>query len=171
MPGPVSSPGANVFIADERRNWLTDGEGDQLQKLYDAYHRNEIIHPVSTALWYHDYCSWLYYIDVRWTLISIALDSLVHTDSYRSTKQFAKRVPRLANEVNMAITEQEATQFYELRSGLVHGGLGEMSADNQHLYRLMEELLRRVIKRAIIEPQFSAFLADHDLIRNTWSLD
>jgi hypothetical protein len=38
-----------------------------------------------------------------------------------STKQFVVRVPQLAKEVGIIISEDEARDMYDLRSTLVHG--------------------------------------------------
>lgn len=170
VPGPVSGPGADAFIADNTRNWLTESEVNELKKLFADYQRNSLLQPVSTCLWYYEYCSWQKYTDIRWTLVSTALESILHTDRYYSTKQFTVRIPKLAEAVGMIISEKEAEQFYDLRSGLVHSGLGDLSTDNQQLYCSMEELLRRVIKHSIINPKFSTFLADRNQIQNAWPL-
>ncbi len=170
VPGPVSGPGAEAFIADNTRNWLTESKVNELKKLFADYQRDSLLRPVSTCLWYYEYCSWQKYIDIRWTLVSTALESIVHTDRHHSTKQFTVRIPKLAETVGMIIPEKEAEQFYDLRSSLVHSGLGDLSTDNKQLYCLMEELLRRVIKYSIINPKFSAFLADSNQIQNAWPL-
>jgi len=170
VPGPVSGSGSEVFVADDTRNWLTEIEINELKKLFTAYQSNSLLRPVSTCLWYYEYCSWQKYIDIRWTLVSTALESIVHTGRHHSTRQFTVRIPKLAEAVGMIIQEKEAEQFYDLRSNLVHSGLGDLSTDNQRLYCLMEELLRRVIKYSIINPKFSAFLADCNQIQNAWPL-
>lgn len=171
IPGPVSGSGSEAFVSDDDMgNWLTETEINELKDLFTAYKRNSLMRPVSTCLWYYEYCSWQKYIDIRWTLVSTALESIVHTGRHRSTKQFTARIPELAKIVGMIIQEQQAEQFYDLRSSLVHCGLGDLTTDNKQLYCLMEELLRQVIKKSIIDPEFSAFLADRDQIQSTWPL-
>lgn len=58
VPGPVSGPGAEAFIADNTRNWLTESEVNELKKLFADYQRNSLLRPVITCLWYYEYCSW-----------------------------------------------------------------------------------------------------------------
>jgi len=171
IPGPVGGPGSDVYIADDnRRNWLNQLEASQLKKLYTAYQTHGLSDPLSTALWYHEYCTRQYYVDVRWALVSTALESIVHVERYKSTRQFAKRIPMLAKEVKTNITEEEANDFYNLRSEIIHSGMGKLEADHKRLYIMMEDLLRRAITRGIYEPDFSSFLANRDQIRNTWTL-
>jgi hypothetical protein len=108
--------------------------------------------------------------NVRWVLIATALESLIHTNRYRSGFQFRTRTAKMAGAVGLpAFTEAEAQSFYELRSHLAHGQeTGKLSPPDYALYRLGEDVLRKVIAKAVRDPSFAATFADNNTIEGNW---
>ena len=169
---PISLEGhpTGAWIADrEGRDWLTDGDAAELEKLVG---RMPLAVParITRAFWYNELTATNYYADVRWVLIATALESLIHTSRDRSGYQFRTRTAKMAVAVGLpAFTETEAGSFYDLRSHLAHGQeTGQLSPANYALYRLGEDVLRKVIARAILEPSFAATFADGTAIEGNW---
>lgn len=173
IPGPVRGLGSEAYVANEdRRTWLIASDLEELKKLLDKMGTAQLPPRVNRALWHHEFAARIQEISVRWTLICTALEALVHTDRQGSTKQFTKRVSKLAGELQVQFSEDEALEAYDFRSRIVHGqGLASLSNKHRDLYERMEEVLRRTLNRAIGEQDFAKTF-DSDLeIRNRWSLD
>src|SRR5271165_133689 len=107
---------------------------------------------ITRALWYNELTARNYHADVRWVLIATALESLIHTSRNGSGHQFRTRTAKMAVAVGLpAFTEAEALRFYDLRSHLAHGQeTGQLTPVNYPLYCLGEDVLRKVIARAIL---------------------
>jgi hypothetical protein len=169
---PISLEGhpTGAWIADrDGRDWLTDGDAADLEKLVG---RMPLAVParVSRALWYSELTATNYFADVRWVLIATALESLIHTARERSGYQFRTRTAKMAIAVGLpAFTEADAQSFYHLRSHLAHGQeTGQLTPPHYALYRLGEDVLRKVIAKAILEPAFAATFADKAAIEGNW---
>jgi hypothetical protein len=169
---PISLEGhpTGAWIADrDGRDWLTDADAAELEKLIA---RLPLAVPprISRALWYNELAARNYYADVRWVHIATALESLIHTSKNGSGHQFRTRTAKMAAAVGLpAFTEAEAREFYDLRSHLAHGQeTGQLSPTNYALYRLGEDVLRKVIARAILEPSFAAQFADSTAVEGNW---
>ncbi len=163
-----------VFLSPQRiRDWLT---------LEDAYVLKELAprHPLSlpervhNAYWHHEYAARTYYINHRWSFICTGLEALTHTDKWHSTRQFAKRVPALAAELGIALSEDQAADIYDARSRLAHGlsllakGPGSPSASQVEAYDLIEDILRLAVLRSMRDPTFANIFRDDDSIRTRW---
>ncbi|MFC2166166.1 hypothetical protein ACFLT2_14355, partial [Acidobacteriota bacterium] len=149
IPGPVSGFGAHAWVAtEESRNWLTEIEGEELSELFINYKKSNLPQRIRQALWYLEYIFRLSHLDIRWPLLCTALESLIHTDKYRSTRQFSKRVSKLANEVGIHnFDETKAEQAYNYRSTLIYGKLlRDLEHYEAELYIGMEEILIKVLK-------------------------
>jgi len=174
IPGPVSDFGAHAWVTREsHRNWLTENEGKELAILVKAYNNAELPKRVKQALWILEYVFRTYYIDIRWPLICIGLESLIHTDKYKSTKQFSCRVSKLAKEVGKSdFTEIIAEDAYTARSTVVHGqlinGLEEYKLE---LYEALEEILRLILKKSILNNSFAYIFSSTDKIKERWPID
>ena len=102
----------------------------------------------------------------------MGLESLIHTDMWKSTLQFSKRVPKIAEQVGIQdFNEDNANDAYDMRSGLVHGQLlrdiGEIKLE---LYEKVEKILRLAIKRAILEPSYNLTFSCDDKIRENFPI-
>lgn len=169
IPGPISGSGSDAFNSITGQNWLSESDGKQLKDIMHAYMINPLREPISRALWYHEFASRVYELEVRWALINTGIEALIHTDKYNSTKQFVVRVPQLAKKVGITISEDEARDMYDLRSALVHGQ-NPSGSKIISLYQSMEKILREVIKKSILDPKFSSFLEDKNKIKSIWSI-
>ncbi len=173
VPGPVAGHGADAHLPTEgHRDWLIAGDLDVLKLLAHHLPLSHLPTRVWRALWYHEYAARTWQLDVRWTLISTALEALVHTDRYNSTRQFTKRVPQVANELaGCEFSEDDAEAAYDFRSSLSHGrGLPVPSNETQNLYERMGTVLRQTLKRCVLEGEISAIFSDEQTIRDRWPL-
>lgn len=171
VPGPVPGHGADAYVPTEgHRDWLIAGDLDALKLLVHHLPLSHFPPRVWRALWYHEYAARTWHLDVRWTLISTALEALVHTDRCNSTRQFTKRVPQVANELaGREFGEDDAEAAYDLRSSLSHGrGLPVPSNETQDLYERMETVLRQALKRCILEGDIAGIFSDDQTIRDRW---
>jgi len=173
IPGPVSNFGAHAWVAtEESRNWLTEIEGEELSELFNKYKNSNLPTRIRQASWYLEYIFRSYHLDIRWPLLCTALESLIHTDKYKSTRQFSKRVSRLANEVGIQnFDETKAEQAYDYRSRLVHGQLlRDLKEYDAELYIGMEEILRKVLKLSIISNSFAKVFSSEASIKKRWPI-
>lgn len=174
IPGPVSGLLAQAYVAPPvTRNWLTDNEASDLHDLLIDYHAISTNLPprIKRALWNHEYAAACYWEEIRWTIIATALESLVHTDRDRSTKQFVHRVAALADRVGVNFTQDDAKNAYDNRSTLAHGqevAPGENATTA--LYCRMEAVLRSAVRTAIHDATFRAIFDSDDNIRAEFPL-
>jgi hypothetical protein len=67
--------------------------------------------------------------------------------------------------------EDKAKEAYAMRSMLVHGQLlRDLEENKLELYQEIEELLRIVIKRAILDSTFAEIFSSDERIRNKWPI-
>jgi len=174
IPGAVTGFGAYAWVIKENcRNWLTEEDGSEISSLMSAYHKANLPRRVHQALWFLEYAFRTELIDIRWPLTCMGFESLIHTDRYRSTKQFSKRVAKLALEVGKTdFNEQKAEEVYSMRSRLVHGQLiGNLEDDTWNLIVSLEDTLRAVLKKSILNQSFADIFSSDDLIRSKWPID
>lgn len=174
IPGPVQGLGSEAYVANaDCRTWLTTTDLKNLKELLAAMSATELPPRVKRALWHHEFAARIQEISVRWTLICTALEALVHTDRLGSTKQFTRRVSKLAGEFQtVQFSEDDAKEAYDFRSRISHGqGLTSLSDKNRDLYERMEELLRQSVVRAILNPDFAKIFSSDVEIKKHWSLD
>jgi hypothetical protein len=167
---PLVGAYRGAWIAERDRDWLTSNDCLELQKLIAALPL-ALPERISRALWYNEYAARTYFADVRWTMIATALEALIHTDRNGSTAQFVTRTTKMAIAVGLhAFNKDNALQFYDRRSSLAHGqGLGSLRSEDQLLYILGEDLLRAVLKTAVLDSQFATTFKDNNSIRQHWS--
>lgn len=175
VPAEVRGLSPDTFLSpNHKRDWLSQAEAKLVVEL-DA--KTTTLAPpsfprrVSRALWYYDYTQKTYYADLRWTLIATALEALIHTGKWDSTKHFTRRVPALAADVGVpALTTDECEDAYDYRSRLSHGDgfLSDMRAADITLYDKLEETLRLAILKAFEEPAFAAIFLDDSQIAARW---
>jgi len=171
IPGQVTGHGADAWVAKENhRDYLTNDDLVVLRQLMTGFPLELLPARVWRALWYHEFAARIRYLDVRWTLISTALEALVHTDRCNSTRQFTKRVPELARELGgCEFREADAKVAYDLRSSLSHGqGLVAPSKETQDIYERMETVLRQTLMRCILESEIAAIFSSDMTVRDRW---
>lgn len=97
IPGSVVGLRMDAYVVPSAaRNWLTDSDASALGSLLIDFYATSVSLPprVQRALWNHEYAFTIQWMEVRWTVVATALESLIHTDRRRSTKQFIDRVSK-----------------------------------------------------------------------------
>ena len=99
-------------------------------------------------------------------MVCSGLEALVHTDRDRNTAQFTRRVPALASDIGVSISEAEAVETYDLRSRLAHGipflstATGQSLRTSQiQLYDWLEDTLRMAVLRSMQDQSFGAIFS------------
>jgi hypothetical protein len=179
-------PGSNAWVAQPERDWITVGQARQLRRLL-ACHRSTVLpERVKSALFYFEYAFWMYYVDVRWTLLVTALESLVHVNNERlpaktgrgkqryagSTKVFVDRLLQVQARIpGRRLGEATLRSIYSARSGLAHGQTyNHASKKNQRLYRSLEGLVRRILISAITDPQVTSLFTSRVAVTSSLPL-
>ena len=175
VPAEVHGLSPDTFLSpNHKRDWLSQAEAKlavELDAKTEPLTQPSYPRRVSRALWYYDYAQKTYYADLRWTLIATALEALIHTGRWDSTKHFTRRVPALAADVGApALTATECEDAYDYRSRLSHGDgfLSDMPSADITLYDKLEETLRLAILKAFVEPQFANIFLDDATISAQW---
>jgi len=154
-------PDSWLPLEESYRDWLIKEELEELKLLFDHMARATLPVRVSRALWYHEYAARTYYGEVRWVLICTALESLLNTCVYNSGKQFRGRVSQMAGTLSVAMTEDEASRAWGMRSHLSHGAAtGKLKPEEEEIYRKLEKILRGALQKAITDDCFALIFAD-----------
>lgn len=177
FPAQISGINREAFLSPNRtRDWLTAAEASELRELVPTL-QQQLPRRVHHGLWHHEYASRTYFLDHRWTLVCTGLEAFVHTDRNRNNAQFTRRVPALALELGINISEAEAADAYDLRSRLAHGvsflstGTSQGPSVSQvHLYDRLESTLRMAVLRAMRDGSFRSVFSLDCQIRSRWPI-
>lgn len=165
-----------AYVVDEEANWIRDEDVVPIRELIEAFDPQSLPERVKRAMWHYEYAASVYWVDLRWTLLVTALESLVHTDERSAPRnkrmgantQFIGRLLTLAGRVpGLTLDPEDLAAMYELRSGLAHGQSlpGGMSPQTRALYLHMEFALRSILSTAILDPAVAALLASDSTVR------
>jgi len=165
-----------AYVVDEEANWIRDEDIGPIRELIDAFDPQSLPERVKRAMWHYEYAASVYWVDLRWTLLVTALESLIHTDERAlprkkqagANTQFIGRLLTLAGRVpGLELDPEDLAAMYELRSGLAHGQSlpGGMSPGTRDLYLHMESALRSILITAIRDPAVAALFASDSVVR------
>lgn len=111
----------------------------------------------------------------RWTFVTQALQSIVCTDQRNTGSQFKKRLLKLADRLNIEISEPEINMIWkEKRCSVAHGGVirppawdHRSEAEEQELRLLCkaEAVIRGTLKATLLERGFADLWGDANAIR------
>ena len=166
----------DVFLGKGLRDWLSLQDGEDLRKLMPWVSKDKPMHKrIHRAYWYHEYAVRSYYLDARWTLVVSGLEALVSTGTHELTEKFVSRLSQIARELQIDFTDDELKLAYKLRSKLSHAEsflydlVAILPKEQQHeLYDRMESLLRRVLKRSLLDEEFGNFFRDDATVEARW---
>lgn len=150
------------------RKWLTQADGLRLQELvaaYDAALPNLADTRVGVAVSAFFESPFICHGRPRALLLVTTLEGLVSTSLERAFKQFTTRVPALASEVGLSKLDAAwAERIYGFRSKLAHGSALLQSVNERDRQAKLDdinstltdldELLRRVLRKALIDADF-----------------
>jgi len=169
----------DVILGRKNRDWLSEDDGRMLLKLMPWISTSKQMHgKVHRAYWNHENAMRSYYLDIRWTLIISAFESLLNTKDNDVTWQFRDRVRQLGAEFNLPFTDEELRIAYKLRSKLVHGesflsGMTNTLPENEHtpLYERLESLLRETVERCLLDQTFGDLFRNNASVNKRWRLN
>ena len=99
VPAELHGISPDIYLSPSHtRDWLTVPEAKLLAAVdAQSKHLTQPSFPkrVSRSLWYFDYAQRTYYADLRWTMVTTALEALIHTGTTNSTRHLSCGSPRL----------------------------------------------------------------------------
>jgi hypothetical protein len=168
-PADTATPFARAYpCTGVQRPWLTQEDAVELRTLivaYDEVRASLANTKVGLAISLFSESPFVYHGRPRATSLAIVLEALVNRSTVRAVKQFTSRLPVLAADVGLPqFNRRWAEQIYGLRSRLAHGErILPGSGDTSHAETIqglntamteMDELLRRVLNRALTDAAF-----------------
>jgi hypothetical protein len=116
------------------------------------------------ALWYFEYTARSHFVDVRWPLMATIAETLLST-SDDATRNFVKRVPQVAERLGLRISKRDVSEMWRTRSKIIHGAAARaLSARDLALYALLEDLIRVMLRTALLDRKFrKVFSADESI--------
>jgi hypothetical protein len=158
----------------DRPGWLDVDDAVQLSKRLEAHWNGPELPPrVSRALREVDAVTGARYLEYATPWVVGAFEALVKIGRNHLTAQFSQRVPAIAAEVDIELTVDECAAVYDDRSALVHGAGLDLSQPHDvdelgRRFNALQAALRRVIRRAIEDPEFAATFAEDERITERW---
>jgi hypothetical protein len=158
----------------DRPGWLDTQEASELRTLLNAYWGGPALpERVRRALRQAEAIMGERYLEYATPLVVGGFESLLKVGRDYLNAQFSQRVPALAAEIGVPLSVPECEQVYEDRSALVHGvGVDLKQAHERdefgRRFNALQETLRRVVRRAIEDPNFAAIFADDTRITSRW---
>ncbi len=169
VPHTEAQIGESAFVLDVNDNWLIPSDVPALAHLLTACNPTKIPKRVAAALWSNEMAARSYYSDMRWPLLVTGLESLVRIKNEKdqqggavgSTRAFVGRLGQLGQlDGTLAVSAPDLRAIYEKRSDLVHAlALVAMDQPTKALYRKLDNLLRAILRKAILDPGFAALFA------------
>jgi hypothetical protein len=172
VPGPISGPASAAYIADRSRaDWLSADDGEALSRLLAAYYADLPQGRVQRGLWHHENAARALDMAARWTSVVTGLEALFSVGSRWATQQFKQRCVRVAEELGIGLTLQQAGTAYSLRSRLAHGSMTSVAPDTLELYVSIERILRETIRLSLEEVVWRQRFATDDAVREAWPIE
>jgi hypothetical protein len=169
--------GQGNWVPEEKDNWFRDDDVTELTHLLESFRPSELPHRVTRAMWHYEYLAGIYWVDIRFTLLVTALESLVHTDERSrkdgrragSTRQFVGRLLTVGERKGWTVSANMLAAVYEYRSSLAHGqGMKAFDRDEVHRsYVEVDSFLRQMLLDAIRDPAEASVYTDDDSVRST----
>lgn len=172
IPAIKTGFGNVAYVAEPGYDWLTKKHVPQIAELVAKFNPATLPDRIKSALFYFDYATCTYYVDIRWPLLVTAAESLIHVNGERdplkpsnysgSTRVFVDRMLGIQSKVGeLGFTKENLRVIYHERSGLAHGqdftGLDFIRKD---LYHKLENGMRAVLRKAVIDGAFAAIFLD-----------
>jgi hypothetical protein len=172
----MSGISPDVFIGDRKDDWLTLADGDELLQLMPWASEERKMHPrVHRAFWHHDTAMNTYYLDLRWTFVTAGLEALLTVEETQVRFQFKSRASRLAAELGVNLSPDDAHDAFTVRSKLGHAqeflfGIHKKIPASKHipLYDKLETTLRLAVKRCLLDSSFADVFASADTVNDRW---
>lgn len=171
-PSNVDGCAGRSWVSDTNDNWLRDEDVHGIIELLVRFDPSNLPERVLQALWQHEFIHQMYFVDVRWPLAATGLESLIHTDKYRSTKQFVQRLLGVQESLGISLADEPTLErLYDRRSAVAHGArLGELDPLTRSDYMTLEHLLRVIVRSAILDPGIASLFENSAAIKKEWPI-
>ena len=178
IPFDYRGLGATAHVFEENSDCLWDDDVKELARLLAAFEPKRLPNRVKRALWHHEMCAGLYYVELKLPLFVTGLEALIHTDergrgrrAMGSTEQFVQRLLRLRQFVpELHWTERQLSDVYDHRSRLVHGrggGDAVLNPQGRAVVRALEHGYRAIVRKCIYSQAVADVFASDASIRAT----
>lgn len=172
----TSGVSPDVFIGAREEDWLTPADGDELLRLMPWTSEDQKMHPrVHRAFWHHDIAMHTYYLDSRWTFVTAGLEALLRVEEARVRFQFKSRASRLAAELGVDLSPDDAHDAFTVRSKLGHAqeflyGIHNRIPASKHipLYDKLETTLRLAVKKCLLDSSFADIFVSPETVNDRW---
>ena len=170
VPSRIDGPAGRGWVAEPDKNWIRDVDIADIRTVLAAFEAHPLPERVIQGLWQHEFLHQVPFVDVRWPLAAAGLESFVHTDRERSTRQFVVRILGIQEHLGVQLaSEDELVRAYDRRSAIAHGRrLGDLNPEIRADYVKLEGALRTILVSAIRDPAFGGIFANADRIRDMW---
>lgn len=171
-----------AYVNDVRQDWLIPSDVPEIAAVVNAYYTQKPPRRVLNALWHLETVFRNYYIEVRWPLVVTGLESLIHIAGERdsrnasryagSTRVFVQRLIGIGKaRPSIAVSEAALREIYDRRSTLAHGlTFGTMNEPDKGLYKLAEDLLRNILRNALLDRSFADTFASDSAVQAAYPL-
>jgi hypothetical protein len=186
IPGPVDTETAFAYRARQDRGWLDQSDAARLRDVIAAYQANQDTLPqrVGTALRKCENATRERFVESMSVQLVGGLEALLNTGMRQATKQFHVRVRALATELGVeGLSRTKVERLYDLRSEEAHGREITLFATRPDAppeardgrqaaviadVALLQDTLRRAVRRAIEDDEFRARFDSEDTVRAQW---
>ena len=178
----------HVYRLGRERDWLDDTEGKELARLLAAYWKakDDLGGRVARAIWRAEYATWQQWVDLMISTLVGGIEALLKTERHQATKQFVRRLPQLAAELDIpGVDRKRCDWLYDARSAWSHGAhlrlanpaTGPGTADHGvrspaeeaiEATRCLQLVLRTAVRRCIEDPSWQVLFADDEAIGKRW---
>ena len=195
IPGPCRGITEIAFVVPPMRNWLSKSECETVKNLFFNSDFQTLPDRIARAHWNLQHSAYQFFFEVRTMLVASGLDAIVHVRKSANKaggqrgpgtgKQFTARTVKLANEVGVPCTEDDAWKFWDQRSDVAHGRdpwqsvrdpknpkwkAPELTRTDPMVQRYLtsEEILRRTVVKCLTDPQFAAKFVSDDTVKSAY---
>jgi hypothetical protein len=157
-----------------RSGWLDVAEAAEIRALMDAWWAEPVL-PSRAARALRRVASVTdrRYLEDALPVVVGGFEALLKIGRDYAKQQFAQRVPQLAADVGIELSREECASVYDDRSALVHGSVVDLSVPHEldefeRLFQLLQEALRRTVRRTIDDRPFAESFEDDASITERW---
>jgi histidyl-tRNA synthetase len=174
IPPDFKGHASAAYLPKERsRDWLTIEDLEDLRKLYSLLDWKLLPPRIQRTIFMHEEAAGDQWMDLRWSKLCTALDTLVHIkDDYETfERQFIHRGNKLAEILNVAAEPRDFEQILRIRFGLNVGEpFPDIKGEDLRLYNILTSVIRGTVRKAILDKDFADVLTNDLKLRSCLSL-
>ncbi len=173
-------PDAPAFGGDLKRPWLNHKEWSGVGELLTCWasSRASETERVNDAIWHMEMAALLYYLPIRWAVLGMAIEVLIGEWNGKRGRgaRFREGLHKLATDCDIALTESDAGEAWNMRSKAAHGtrlppppsarekGVGQEESVSP-LFDLTQRVMASSLVRMIRDDDYAASFADGPAVK------